>query len=159
MAVWQEFFVVMAGAAAVLLGLVFVGESIQTAGRAKSGLHWDLAFSSATSLFYAFVTALAMLIPEGRPVAQGVIVAVFGALGLGSSRGAVGAARSGAWSRPLFRFGLPLAAMIVLIGAGIGLVAGWEPSVWLIAGAALTHIVTGTQNAWDLLLGATVKTD
>jgi hypothetical protein len=32
-------------------------------------------------------------------------------------------------------------------------------AAWLIAGAALVHIVTGTQNAWDLLLGVTVKTD
>ena len=57
MAAWQEFFVVIAGAAAVLLGLVFVGESIQAAGAAGVGHHWDLAFSSATSLFYALIAA------------------------------------------------------------------------------------------------------
>jgi hypothetical protein len=161
MAAWQEFFVVVAGAAAVLLGLVFVGESIQAAGAAGAGHHWDLAFSSATSLFYALVTALIMLIPEGRPVASGILVIVFGGLGFGSSRGAFGTATSGSWSRPqlIFRFAMPLVAMIVLIAAGIGLAVGWVPAVWLIAGAALAHIVTGTQNAWDLLLGVTVKTD
>ena len=161
MAAWQEFFVVIAGAAAVLLGLVFVGESIQAAGAAGSGHHWDLAFSSATSLFYALIAALVMLVPEGRPVAQGVMVICFGGLGFGSSRGALRTARSGTWSRPqlIFRFALPLVAMIVLIAAGIGLALGWVPAVWWIAGAALAHIVTGTQNAWDLLLGVTVKTD
>lgn len=155
LAAWQEFFVVLAGASAVLLGLVFVGESIQAAGRTGTGPHWDLAFSSATSLFYALVTALFMLIPEGRPVAQGVLVVIFGALGFASSRGAIGAAAIGHWSRPqrVFRFVLPLAAMIVLIGAGIGLAAGWPPAVWFVAAAILTHVVTGTQNAWDLLLG------
>ena len=119
MAAWQEFFVVIAGAAAVLLGLVFVGESIQAAGAAGVGHHWDLAFSSP---------------PPGEKRAS---------------------------SRPqlLFRFALPLVAMIVLIAAGVGLALGWVPAVWLIAGAALAHIVTGTQNAWDLLLGVTVKTD
>lgn len=161
LAAWQEFFVALAGVAAVLLGLVFVGESIQSGNRVRSGRHWDLAYSSATSLFYALVVALALLIPEGRPIAQGVLGVGFGLLGLESSRGALVTARSGRWSRPqlIFRFVAPLAAMIVLIVAGVTLVVGWVPAVWLAAGAAFTHIVVGTQNAWDLLLGSTAPTE
>ncbi len=102
-------------------------------------------------------SSLALLVPDGRPGAQGILVAAFGALGFTSSRGAFGTARSGGWSSPqlAFRFLAPLAAMIVLIVAGVALVAGWGPAVWLAPGAAFTHIAAGTQNAWDLLLGET----
>jgi hypothetical protein len=161
LAAWQEFFVVLAGVAAVLLGLVFVGESIQSGNHVRAGRHWDLAYASATSLFYALVIALALLIPEGRPIAQGVLVVVFGLLGLESSRGAFVTARSGQWSKPqlAFRFVAPLTAMIVLIVAGLVLIAGWAPGVWLTAGAAFAQITVGTQNAWDLLLGGTAPSD
>ena len=152
---WQEFFVVLAGVAAVLLGLVFVGVSIQSGNQVRSGRNWDLAVSSATSLFYALVIALALIIPEGRPVAQGVLVVGFGVLGFASSRGAFRTAGSGTWSpsQRRFRFLTPLVAMVVLIIGGMTLVVGWAPAVWLTAGAAFTHIAIGTQNAWDLLLG------
>lgn len=158
---WEGFFVALGGAAAVLLGLTFIGASLHLERRARALWYRDLAISSGTSLFYALVISLVMLIPEGRPAAQAVLLLLAGLLGLQSLRVAFLAARERHPSRQalLFRFGLTLASMVVLVAASVGFAFSWGPAVWLTAGVAFLNVVMGTQNAWDLLLRAAADED
>ena len=154
--VWTGYFAALGGAAAVLLGLTFIGASIHLERRAGALWYRDLAISSGTSLFYALLISLVMLIPEGRPIAQTMLLLAIAVFGFQSSRTAFLAGRERHPTRHalFFRFGLPLASMVVLAAASAGLALGWPPSVWLAAGVAFVNILLGTQNAWDLLLRA-----
>jgi hypothetical protein len=158
---WEAFFIALGSAAAVLLGLTFIGASLHLERRARALWYRDLAISSGTSLFYALVVSLVMLIPQGRPAVQAVLLLAAGLLGLQSLRVAFLAARERHPSRQalVFRFGLTLASMAVLVAAAVGFALGWAPAVWLTAGVALLNVVMGTQNAWDLLLRAAAAED
>lgn len=153
---WQAYFVALGGAAAVLLGLTFIGASIHLERHARALWHRDLAIASGTSLFYALIIALVMLIPDGRPAAQAVLLLLFAGLGFQSSRAAYVAARARHPSRQalFFRFILPWASMVVLAVAAAGFGLAWAPAVWLVAGVAFVNVLFGTQNAWDLLRSA-----
>jgi hypothetical protein len=156
---WQDFFLALAGAAAVLLGLTFIGASIHLERGVRATWYRDLAISSGTCLFYAMIIALMMLIPDGRPGVQAVLLLLVSGFGAQSARAAYIAARQRHPSRQalIFRFGLPWASMAVLAIAGIGLALSWAPAVWLVAGVALINVVFGTQNAWDLMQRAAVS--
>jgi hypothetical protein len=158
---WQSYFTVLGGAAAVLLGLTFIGASIHLERGARASWYRDLAISSGTSLFYALIIALIMLMPDGRPALQAVLLLVFAALGAQSARAAYLAARQRNPSRQtlVFRFVMPWASMAVLAAAAIALAFAWGPAVWLISGVAFVNVLLGTQNAWDLMLRAAAPDD
>jgi hypothetical protein len=153
---WGEFYVAAAGASAVLLGLVFVALSIHLdRSRVRLPVR-GLAIEAATSLFYALIISLTMLIPEARPQAQAVLLFATALFGIWASGAAFIEARR---RRPApiavaLRFLLPWMAMFVLAIAGIGLAVSWGPATLLVGGVTIVHLIVGTQNAWDLLLGA-----
>lgn len=153
---WEGFYVAATGAAAVLLGLVFVGLSLHFERNRDQTRFKGLAIQSAVSLFYAVLVSLVMLVPGGRPIIQAVAASVLGLFGTWTSLVAlVDARRGGATPLSLtFRFILPLVAMLALLGAAVALAIERELGVWLVAGVVFLHILIGTQNAWDLFLGA-----
>lgn len=153
---WESFYVASTGAAAVLLGLVFVGLSVHFERRSDSTRIRPLATQSAVSLLYAVLISLVMLVPEGRPLSQAVILGVVSLFGLWTSTVAtVGASRGGTGRLSLtFRYAVPFFAMVVLATASILLGLGHDAGVWLVGAVVFIHVVVGTQNAWDLFLGA-----
>ncbi len=150
---WHDLFVASAGAAAVLLGLTFVGLTIHVERRGLDGTRRGLAIGSATSLLYALVASLLMLVPEGIPYVQAAGLMLIGLLGLISAEAALANAREGGLTRARLglQFALPGVAIGLLLLAGIALALGIEAAVWGAAGVVLVLIVTGTQSAWDLL--------
>jgi hypothetical protein len=81
---WHDFFLAAAGASAALLGLLFVGVSINLAGiageervdlRARAG-------QAFVNLVFALVIGLLMLIPDPDPVSIAFGLAVIAGLGL-----------------------------------------------------------------------------
>ncbi len=156
LAEWSEFYVALAGAAAVLLGLVFVGLSIHFERARGEVPVRALSVEAGTSLFYPLLISLTMLIPEGRPTTQAGLLLAIAVFGSWSTIGAFAAARRRRHSTRgiIFRFVVPTVAMGVLAAAAVGLALDREPALWLVAAAALVNIIVGTQNAWDLLLGA-----
>lgn len=150
---WHDFFVASAGAAAVLLGLTFVGLTIHVERRGLDGLRRGLSIGSATSLLYALFASLFMLEPEGVPYVQGVGLVVIGLLGFISAESALANARRGGLTRArlVFQFVLPGIAIGLLLLAGIALALGIEPAVLGAATVVFLLITSGTQSAWDLL--------
>lgn len=156
MAEWETYYVASAGAAAVLLGLVFIGLSLHFERHRGRLRVRGLAIQSAASLFYALLVSLPMLVPQGRPQSQGVILFVVAIFGMWTSTVAVAEARrSGTTPLALaFRFVLPLTVMVALLVAAIALLAEARFGLWLVGAVVFLHILVGTQNAWDLFLGA-----
>jgi hypothetical protein len=150
---WHDFFVASAGAAAVLLGLTFVGLTIHLERRGLDNLRRGLAIGSATNLVYAQFASLLMLTPEGVPYAQAVGLVAIGVLGVISAGAALENARRGGLSRARlgFQFGLPGVAIGLLLVAGVALSFGVEQAVWGAAAVVFSLITSGTQSAWDLL--------
>jgi hypothetical protein len=159
MAEWSDFYVALAGAAAVLLGLVFVALSIHIERPRGELPVRGLAIEAGSSLFYPLLIALVMLVPAGRPGPQAVLLLLIAVFGLLTTRAAYAEGRARPHTRMglVFRFVVPLGAMIGLVAAAVGLALDWEPGVWLVAAVALVHVIVGTQNAWDLVLGATPR--
>lgn len=152
---WEAFYLASAGAAAVLLGLVFVGLSLHFERRSESDSVRGLAIQSASSLLYALLFSLIMLVPSGQPISQAtglIVVGLFGTWTVGTAL--LQAQRAGLSVVSIgLRFALPLAAMVVSIIAGASMAADWRPALWMTAAVVFLNIVVGTQNAWDLLLG------
>ena len=154
MLVWHDFFLASAGAAAVLLGLTFVGLTIHVEQRGLDNQRRSLAIGSATSLVYTLFTSLLMLEPQGAPYVQAVGLALIGLFGLLSSQAALALARRGHMSRTVlaFQFVLPYAAIGLLLLAAVGLGLAFEPAVWSAGAIVFLLTAAGTQNAWDLLV-------
>jgi hypothetical protein len=154
MAEWEAYFTASAGAAAVLLGLVFVALSLHFERNRGRPRVKGLSIQSAASLFYALLVSLAMLVPQGRPASQGVILSVVALFGVWTSAvGVAEAHRSETPPMPMaFRFVLPFALMVVLLWAAVALITEWRFATALVGGVVFLHIVVGTQNAWDLFL-------
>jgi hypothetical protein len=150
---WHDFFVASAGAAAVLLGLTFVGLSIHVERRGLDSLRRGLSIGSATSLLYALFASLLMLEPEGVPYAQAGGLVVIGLLGFISAESALANAHRGGltFARLIFQFVLPGIAMALLLVAGVALAFAVEPAMWAAATVVFLLIASGTQSAWDLL--------
>lgn len=150
---WHDFFVASAGAAAVLLGLTFVGMTVHVERRRLDPLRRSLAIGSATNLVYALFTSLLMLTPKGIPYVQAVGLVLIGLFGLISSTSALVNARRAGLAQPAlaFLFVLPFVAIGVLLLAGVALALAFEPAVWGAATVVFLLIAAGTQSAWDLL--------
>jgi hypothetical protein len=150
---WHDFFVASAGAAAVLLGLTFVGLTIHVERRGLDGLRRGLSIGSATSLLYALFASLLMLEPEGIPYAQAAGLVVIGLFGFISAEAALANALRGGLTRVrlILQFVLPGIAIALLLVAGIALALGYKPAVWGAATVVFLLITSGTQSAWDLL--------
>ena len=151
---WHDFFIASTGAAAVLLGLTFVGLSIHVERRGLDNLRRGLAIGSATSLLYALFASLLMLMPEGVPYVQAVGLVLIGLFGLISSQAALANARHGGSTRTrlAFQFEVPAIAFALLVIAGVTLATGVEQTVWAAALVVFLLITAGTQAAWDLLV-------
>ncbi len=150
---WHDFFVASAGAAAVLLGLTFVGLAVHVERRRLDLLRRGLAIGSATSLVYALFTSLIMLTPQGVPYVQAVGLVLVALFGLISSTSALMNARRAGLAPPAlaFQFVLPFVAIGLLLFAGVALALALEPAVWGAATVVFLLIAAGTQSAWDLL--------
>jgi hypothetical protein len=157
---WHDFFLAAAGASAALLGLLFVGVSINLAAiageervdvRARAG-------QAFVNLVFALVIALLMLIPDPDPVSIAFGLAVVAALGLLSIIRNLypvlrGRARVRDWAQIARRFGWTAIADLILI------FTAWR--VWSTADApAIQNLVTvlfvlligAADAAWEMLV-------
>ena len=151
---WHDFFVASTGAAAVLLGLTFVGLTIHVERQGLDSLRRGLAIGSATSLLYALFASLLMLMPDGVPAVQAIGLVLIGLFGFMSAAAALANARHGGSTkaRLAFQFVLPGIAFALLVIGGIALAFGVEQAVWGVAFVVFLLITSGTQSAWDLLV-------
>jgi hypothetical protein len=69
---WREFYLAVAGAAAVLLGLVFIALSLHLEKPQAPGVPiLGLGSQALINLIYVLLLSLGMLVPTGRPALAG----------------------------------------------------------------------------------------
>lgn len=158
---WSEFATAHVGASAALLGLVFVGLTINLREVVHSRWLVNRAAEAVILLGSALATATAVLVPGQRRGALSAELIVLGAATLGIvlllQRGVRAQPRDAGKGGPppvslLVRrvFGLGAPALFVVAGISLAATAGGGPYWWV--PALLTAYVGALANAWVLLI-------
>jgi hypothetical protein len=157
---WHDFFLASAGASAALLGLLFVGVSINLAAiaarervdlRARAGL----AFSK---LIYVLMASLLMLIANPKAHGLAIGLGAIGLLGLFRATGhLIAVARAHKRLRQqrgtFRRIGWTIAADLLLAYAAVVLYLSADTHVLaLIMGVVFILVIDAADVAWDLLV-------
>jgi hypothetical protein len=156
---WHDFYLTAGAASATLIGLLFVGLSINLdAFTADNGTALRLLAEQAFSnLIYVLLIALFALIPNQDPQSLTFELGIIGAFGVvrvarrWRTFGGRGD-RFGHRAYLLRRVGLP-----GLAGVGLILVALWMSQEWISAyfwlvGIVLIYLMSAADSAWDLLV-------
>ena len=151
---WRDFYGAVANATAALLGLVFVGMSLHLTLRAAAPVK-SLALASAITLIQPLLVSFVMLIPIGAPAVHAagcVIVAAVLAVELGVVLRIHLRSQAEPSGWLVYRFGIPMAASILLGVGAIGIQLGWPSALWTPALFVFATVIVGVQDAWDLLI-------
>jgi UDP-N-acetylmuramyl pentapeptide phosphotransferase/UDP-N-acetylglucosamine-1-phosphate transferase len=159
---WHDLFLLVGGAAATLMGLLFVGLSLNLdiiRRKAHDDLR-EIAAQTGNNFFYPLLFAVIFLIPGQTRLSLGLcllILGVFAELGtidhLVRTRRKAKSIGAPALTR---RFILPLISLALMILVAIGVLAGEPLSLYGTVVAIVILLVAAVQNAWDLLL--TIRT-
>jgi len=157
---WHDFYLASAGASAALLGLLFVGVSINLAAiaakerpdlRARAGL----AFSN---LIYVLVVSLVLLVADPEPHGIAIGLAAIAALGLiRTVRGlylALSAQRRSRDRLPVLRrVGWTVGADLVIGYVAVVLYSVGDPRIVVLLAAGVLILLIGAADvAWEMLV-------
>jgi hypothetical protein len=156
---WQPFFVAAAGAAAVLLGLVFVAISLHYDPRQLDRYLVGMTTEAAVPFFYAALVSLVMLVPPAQPWFPTGVLLFVGALAVVNSgiplvgrwfRAPIGTRPRSAGQR--FKLALPFLTAVAVLPTALGLLGSPEPALYASGAIVLAFVAFGMQNAWDAVL-------
>jgi hypothetical protein len=155
---WREFYLAVAGAAAVLLGLVFVALSLHLEQAEAPGIPvLGLGSQALINLIYVLLLSLGMLAPYRPPVLPGIAVLAVAAVGLADSVTTLRRARR-ARQPPLTITSLavpvvlPIGCFVLLVVGGVGVIARQPDGLYLVAAGSAALIASATRSTWTLLL-------
>ena len=157
---WHDFYTLAGGAAATLLGLLFVAVSLNLR-LFTDPAHPDLqseAVSTFSSFLYLVLIALVALMPDLDPEGLAWPFLIFSLIELVNTQREVGRARrllGSGWRGYLLELAPTLCYLGVAAAAAAALLGseGWLTSGWMVAIVA-TLLGSSTGNAWELLLRA-----
>ena len=156
---WENFFIVAATAGATLIGLLFVAVTLGVGLAARKGLNATRTFLTPTLIRFSGVLfeSLAMLPPWPSAWPVGIILAVFGLIGLIYQVYVVLNQRkvdfiSLDWLDWTLFAVAPLLGNAALIAGAAGLMAEKPFAPYAIAGAIALLLLAGVYGAWHLTL-------
>ena len=159
LASWHDFYVTMGTASASLIGLLFVALSLNLdsiIGDARTDLraYAEQAFNSFSSVL---LIAVFFLIPEQDPGFLGGLYVLLGVLaGYRILRRAPavwrGRSRDPLGEAVFWRFVLPTAALLGLVGSGMGLVLGRPDALYWLVAVIIGLLMSAARSSWDLLV-------
>jgi hypothetical protein len=157
---WRDFFIATATAAATLVGLLFVGLSINldevmAPGRPDLRALAEQAFSSFT---YVLLVSLFFLVPEQDPRSLGIEVGTLGVIGLarvlvrlGRGLGHPGERQWGLrWMGR--RLGLPALGYVGLLVVALGMVQLEPDAMSILVTVMFVLLTSAAASSWDLLV-------
>ncbi len=156
---WHDFYIMVGTAAATLVGLLFIGLTlnIDLIRRADFADIQTLAILTFNSFFYTVFFAVIFLIPQQDPLGLGLPLLAAGGFGLWSvlvqfyrTRGSH---RALGRSSVTNRFFLPTISLLAVVVIAISVLSGSTAGFNLLVPAMIVLLATGSRNAWDLLIG------
>jgi len=153
---WSDFFTTTGAAGGTLVGLLFVVVTLGTGLSTSRKL--DIAHASLTPALYSFagvlLQSMVVLVPWQSNWPSGIIFVVMGIGGLVYRINAV-RVRSSLHLRAIksktdriFHNVTPIAASVILICGGAGLIAGEGFAPFAIAGSTTLFLVSGIYRTW-----------
>jgi hypothetical protein len=152
---WHDFFITTAQIGATLAGLLFVGLTISLSHLLHARGYLSRAFTALFLQFESLLIGLFGLIPHQPLFATGfefIVSGLFVLLGIvvftrnfpeDESSHVLGSI----WSRRLRMF-LALGGTLFPVLAGVGLIAGWSGSLYLLMPAQICCLYLSIGNAW-----------
>jgi hypothetical protein len=157
---WDNFFISAGGAAATLMGLLFVAVTVGGTGFSESRiLHGTRGFLTPTLVQFGTVLlqALAVLVPWPSASPIGIIFGLGGLIGLAYQihvvvkRHQFGLALHD-WHDWLPYVGVPALGSACLVVGAVGLISEISLAPYAVAGATILLLFAGVYGAWDLTL-------
>lgn len=154
---WHDFYILIGTAAATLLGLLFVGLSINLENFRRYEDMRALAGQTLTNFLYTLGVAAILLIPNQSPLGVALPLIGFGASGVAVTLRQSRVSRQSKthiFGRTIIlRFQWPLICFVGMILVGIGLARSYTDGLYWLVGIILILILGASRNAWDLLVG------
>ncbi len=156
---WADLYLVAGASAAVLIGLLFVALSINREAIAAHAHFRGQARQALYALVYVFVISLVVLIPDQADWVLGAELLCLAVLNLvvAVPRQVRGMTTTPPTERR--RFALLIAvyngAMLLILVAGTGLLAGFDGALFLLAAAVVALSLLAIANSWTLSLIST----
>jgi hypothetical protein len=147
---WHDFYVAAGGAAAVLLGLLFLSVSLHLDREASQyDILYRMSVQTMIDFAYALAAALLMLVPITNPLVLGGRLLILGFAGLQDTLRVVGWRGQRGWPHLA-----SLACFAALIGASIALLFAVRFGLYVAGLAIGVLIIAGTRNTWEILIRA-----
>lgn len=159
-ATWQNFYLLVGGAAATLTGLMFIAVTFGSSLVTNENIETSRAFLDPpfTHFVQVLITACLMLIPTMGPTLLGIVLVALGVLRIVSllrvHRHMMAAKRKANdielsdWVSGIV---MPLLAFSALVGTGVAFIIGYAAFAAL-AAATLAVLVNGIYGAWELMV-------
>jgi uncharacterized membrane protein (DUF4010 family) len=155
---WQNFYILVGTAAATLIGLLFVAVSIHIDifHRKTSAVLRHFAALTFNCFFYVLLISILFLIPRLSPLGLGIPLLLLGALALVNAvmqkHRASNPPLNRADTNIASKFNLPIACLSGLVVLACGVILRFEQSLYGLIVVVFILLITGSQNAWALLV-------
>jgi hypothetical protein len=149
---WHDYYVAAGGAAAVLLGLLFVSLSshLDREASAEYEMLHRVGTQTIIDLGYALGFVLVMLMPISDPRVLGGVLLVLSLVGGQDLWGTRQHEFLSGWTHYVSVGGFA----VLLLGAVALLFGAWGVGVYFVGAAIWVLILAGTRNTWGLLIRA-----
>jgi len=158
---WVDFYLVAGASAAVLIGLLFVALSINREAVAAHAQFRGQARQAIYALVYVFVISLVVLIPDQADWALGAELLCAALLNLVVAIPRQVRGMTATLPTERRRFALVIVvyngAILLILAAGIGLIAGFDGALFLLAAAVIALSLLAIANSWTLTLISTER--
>jgi hypothetical protein len=154
---WRDYYVAIGGAAAALLGAMFVAASVGIGYFTRDHVAAIRSFMTPTVIHFAaviFGSAFTM-VPVLRWSWFGAMLIAAAVMGLaytGFVATDVARRRNLEWVDHIWYAAMPVAGYLIVVAAGISAIIGKPGSVELLALAMVVLMIAGIRNAWDMIV-------
>ena len=156
---WHDFYLTAGAAAATLIGLLFVGLSINLdafTGDEGTGLRL-LAEQAFSNFVYVLLIALFVLVPSPDPLSLTIELVIVGAFGIvrAARRWRTFGRRDDRFGDRVYllrRVGLPGVASVGLIVVALWFLRDWIGAFFWLVAVVLIYLMSAADSAWDLLV-------
>ena len=164
---WHDFYLLVGGAAATLVGLMFVAISLGSRLITERSVPALRVWVHPTLIHFIYVLVIATIsmVPTLTRSPLGILLVFAGLLSFGNALRMVPYMRKQQGEQEADRSDwvwyliIPSISYLLFVGTGIGLLLGDNRALNGLAFAIILLLVNGIRNAWDMVVWITIKTE